>query len=834
MQQTNKQPRQASFQNLFASLKAQFRCGWSIWILLATLVALAVLAGANFRKMPKFYTAGQVAETDIISDRDILVEDSLATADRRKKAMQLQPAIYDLSLEPYFQFQTRIADLFNLLDRSVHDGGDREAPLNVLLEDLPEAEAKDILPELQRDDVRSYVVSTLLPFIREQLEAGVVADVRSAQVGRSGVIFHDLDTDRELLRPDVTVLPDLQTVLAEMSTMMRKESNLSAQARRAVNILLGATLPATLTPNREATQKRSAKAVDNIEPVYYQIQKGEMLVRKGDRVTREQQLKLQIMHQTALPPMRWDIAGGSLLCGAILCLGLFIAPSGRPGTPLQRKDVLLLSCLLLLFALGAKGTYLLSLRIDSVDTMGAFGVGYPVAGAIGLIAMVFAAGRYCTMSLLLSFYCMLMFRADYTFFLNHFLGGMLITWLVVNTQSRQDVVWSVIPLTIGQLAIWAATMLLEQTAASQMTAQLVAVPVNCILSLFLLFALSPVLEMLFGYTTRFRLMELMSLEQPLMQNLMVTVPGTYHHSLVVANMVEAGARLIGANSLLCKVAALYHDVGKLSYPDYFIENQQGGPNKHDKLAPSMSALILQSHVKKGTELAERYKLGQEISDIIRQHHGTRLIRFFYQKAVKLGETPRELDFSYIGPKPQTKEAAIIMLADAVEASSRTLLEPTPARIKTHIDTIVKGIFSEGQLDESELTFKDLHFLSERFQHILTGIFHKRIAYPGQKAPEAPKGKGGESAAGAPAKGGQAENGKQGQKAAPGKGEGAPQAGAGAQSNGAKPQAECGNGESSGAKSQTEDPSSGGKGAKVPGDAQKASEAEQQLDQWLSA
>ena len=180
------------------------------------------------------------------------------------------------------------------------------------------------------------------------------------------------------------------------------------------------------------------------------------------------------------------------------------------------------------------------------------------------------------------------------------------------------------------------------------------------------------------------------------------------------------------------MAALYHDVGKLSYPEYFIENQFGGPNKHDKLAPSMSALILLSHVKKGTELAERYKLGQEITDIIRQHHGTRLVRFFYQKALNLGEKPRESDYSYPGPRPQTKEAAILMLADSVEASSRTLTDPTPARIKSHIDTIIKGIFSEGQLDESELTFKDLHFLSENFQRILTGIFHQRIAYPEAK------------------------------------------------------------------------------------------------------
>ena len=403
--------------------------------------------------------------------------------------------------------------------------------------------------------------------------------------------------------------------------------------------------------------------------------------------------------------------------------------------------MLLIALVLLLFSVGAKVVYVLGLRMDSVNFLKTLSLGFPVAGAVGLVAMVFAARRYCTMGLLLSFFTMLMFQEGFNYFLYQFLGGMLATWLVTNAQSRQDVVWSLIPLTIGQSLIWLGTALLAQTAPAELPMQIAAVAINSLLSLILLFAVSPVLEISFGYSTRFRLMELMSLEQPLMQDLMVTVPGTYHHSLVVSNMVEAGAKAIGANSLLCKVAALYHDVGKLSYPEYFIENQFGGPNKHDKLAPSMSALILLSHVKKGTELAERYKLGQDIADIISQHHGTRIIRFFYQKAIAMGEKPRESDYSYVGPRPQTKEAAILMLADSVEASSRTLSDPTPARIKSHIDTIIKGIFSEGQLDESELTFKDLHYLSENFQRILTGIFHQRIAYPDAKIRDVAKAAG---------------------------------------------------------------------------------------------
>jgi len=271
--------------------------------------------------------------------------------------------------------------------------------------------------------------------------------------------------------------------------------------------------------------------------------------------------------------------------------------------------------------------------------------------------------------------------------------------------------------------------LYQHLALTQIPLVLLALFLNSVLSLFLLFAFSPVLEMMMGYTTRFRMMELMNLEHPLLQELMMSVPGTYHHSLVVSNLVEAGAAAIGANSLLCKVAALYHDIGKISRPEYFVENQFGGPNPHDKLSPAMSALILFAHVKQGAELAQEYRLGREIIDIIQQHHGTRGAMYFYNKAVQLGENPKLQDFSYPGPRPQTKEAAIVMLADSVEASSRTLVDPTPARIRAHVTNIVKGVYAEGQLDESDLTFRDLNKLIDQFVRIITGQFHQRIAYP---------------------------------------------------------------------------------------------------------
>ncbi|MBQ9405416.1 MAG: HDIG domain-containing protein [Desulfovibrio sp.] len=707
------------------------QCTWGLAVFGCTLLVLSLLAAANFDAVVRVYVAGQVADADVIADRDLLVEDAQATKARRKQVAQMQPPVYDLSLEPYAVFQQRILDVLRLATKG-EPQKNQEGVLQRLSEDLTPEVCAEILPELATPGVQKFLLQELMPQINDRMAEGLVGDIRSARVGRSGVIVRNLDSGTEILRPDVTHLPDVQSCLAEIAVQLRHAPNLNHQSRRAINILLAATMPASLTLNREATQKRGSAVMNQVESVYYPIQKGELLVRKGERVSREQQIKLQTLYQTASDPMRWEIALGCLLCSLLFSIGLFMSPSGKPGTALKCKDILLISLLLLVFGLGAKGVYIFGMRMDSMPLVNALALSYPVAGAVGLVAMVFAARRYCTMSLLLALFVTLMFQASLPLFIYFFLSGMLTTFLVTSAQNRQDVVWSLLPLTLGQILIWLGVTFIAQTSLDVLSMQLAAVVVNSLLSLILLFAISPVLELSFGYSTRFRLMELMSLEQPLMQDLMVTAPGTYHHSLIVANMVEAGAKAIGANSLLCKVAALYHDVGKLSYPGYFIENQFGGPNKHDKLSPSMSALILLAHVKKGTEMADRYNLGKDIADIINQHHGTRLIRFFYQKALNLGEKPSESDFSYPGPRPQTKEAAILMLADSVEASSRTLNDPTPARIKTHIDTIIKGIFSEGQLDESELTFKDLHFLSENFQRILTGIFHQRIAYPETK------------------------------------------------------------------------------------------------------
>jgi cyclic-di-AMP phosphodiesterase PgpH len=258
-----------------------------------------------------------------------------------------------------------------------------------------------------------------------------------------------------------------------------------------------------------------------------------------------------------------------------------------------------------------------------------------------------------------------------------------------------------------------------------------------VLAAFTALTLIPLWENIFVYTTDVKLLELSNLNHPLLKELIGSAPGTYHHSLIVGSMCESAAEAIGANPLLAKVCAYYHDIGKSDHSQYFIENQRPGENRHDHINPGMSKTILVAHVKDGVEKAHKYKLGGPIIDVIEQHHGTTLISFFYHKAKEHEDTEMhevtEEEYRYPGPKPQFREAALCMLADSIEAAARSLDEPTPARLQSIVHNIVQKKFLDGQLDECNLTLRDLNIIEDAFTKILLGIYHQRIDYPTGKA-----------------------------------------------------------------------------------------------------
>lgn len=258
--------------------------------------------------------------------------------------------------------------------------------------------------------------------------------------------------------------------------------------------------------------------------------------------------------------------------------------------------------------------------------------------------------------------------------------------------------------------------------------------INGLLSPIMTYGLMIIFEYIFKMTTDSTLLELSDLNKPLLRQLAIRAPGTYHHSILVGNLSEAAAEAIGANALLARVGSYYHDIGKTEKPEYFVENQKGGKNPHEKLTPSMSCLILINHIKRGLEIAEEYNLPKEIRDFIPQHHGCNLISFFYKKALDKNESTEinEANFRYPGPRPRTKETGIVMLADGVEAASRTLKDPTVSRIRSMVSSIIQERLADSELDECPLTLRDLNLIKESFVNILTGIFHGRIKYPDQE------------------------------------------------------------------------------------------------------
>ena len=254
---------------------------------------------------------------------------------------------------------------------------------------------------------------------------------------------------------------------------------------------------------------------------------------------------------------------------------------------------------------------------------------------------------------------------------------------------------------------------------------------NGVITGAVLTALLPVIEYLFSVNTEISLLELADLNQPLMRQLSLQAPGTYHHSLIVGSLAETAASAVRADPLLARVGAYFHDIGKLQKPDYFVENEGTQGSRHNELTPSMSALIIGAHVKDGAEMAEEYNLPHAIIDIIEQHHGTSLMEYFYRLSQETDDASdvSEEQFRYPGPKPRTKEAAIILLADAVEAASRTLPEPSPARLRSLVNELTMRKLLDGQLDDSPLTLTGLSKAQDGFVRVLTAIFHSRVKYP---------------------------------------------------------------------------------------------------------
>ena len=493
-----------------------------------------------------------------------------------------------------------------------------------------------------------------------------------------------------------------------------------------------------LTFNKDETEARKAEARARVNPVYFQIKRGEIILRAGERVGEDHLLKLDALKQAQ---ERSHIL--SILIGLGLLTFLFLASLYEFSTKNIRKIVLSTRDLLFFCSLLLSLLVLLKIFYLVTDILGgelltipssSYTYLFPIAAGAMLVRIVINSEVAIVFASLASYFAASLMGNQLFLFVFSFIGSLVGAHKVARCEQRSILMKAGVTVGgVNLLMILSYNLISGSLWKMTLLSDLIMGFLGGILASVMVLGMAPVIESLFGYTTDIKLLELANLDHPLLKDLSLQAPGTYHHSIIVGSLVEAGAKSIAANPLLARVSAYYHDIGKLKKPLYFIENAVGLENRHDHLTPTMSSLILASHVKDGVELAQEYRLGERIVHIIQQHHGTSLIAFFYQKAKEKEnpgmETIDEKDFRYPGPKPQTKEAGIVMLADAVEAATRTLSDPTPARIKGIVQRIINNIFLDGQMEECELTLKDLQKIEESFSRILTAIFHQRIDYP---------------------------------------------------------------------------------------------------------
>jgi len=562
--------------------------------------------------------------------------------------------------------------------------------------------------------------------VRAALDASVSDLQKAHDLAKTQV---DEAMQREI-RADTTDLAERKRVVQTACTQQLGQN--------ALGRLTAAICAHALRPNRvpdvartEALRERERRGVP---PVYRTLVAGEVVIQRGERVT-EQHIEMFTALGMRNPRLHWaSVLAILILVTMLVVLAALHIVHYHPRVYQQPRQLWLISVVVALSALGVKlGSSLLGLPLSGVQ------LGYLTVMSTtmaGMLLAVLVSPHLATLLVgMLAIQSALLMNGEMRFAAISLMSSLVGIYSVWRLHDRYDLLragwW------IGGTSLvltWVLGWMNQETLTEMSVGSAWAILMSVLaVGGFALFV--AVLERPFGAVTHLRLLELSSPEHPLLKELMLRAPGTYAHSIMVSHLADAAAKAIGADSLLARVGCYYHDVGKMRRPEFFIENQRM-ENVHDRLTPSLSALIIAAHVKDGLELADQYRLPRPIRDIIAQHHGTSLISFFYQQALAGCEahTPvLEQQFRYSGPKPQSKEAGIVMLADAVEAASRSLSRPTPARIESLVEHIIQEKIADGQLDECSLTFSEIHKIQEAFCRLLVAMLHSRVEYPSSAA-----------------------------------------------------------------------------------------------------
>ncbi len=731
-------------------------------LLLGLSLCIALILTPQPQKLWENYNVGDIARHTVRATTDLLVEDVETSRQRQKELLAQIPPVFDLDEEAFRRVQERLGKALTFMRQQYQELVAKTSPAGApdeptkkqkpkfsvlykeLLKQKPEFDRLlgvslpnstfYLLAKAEFSPTHELLVNQVL---RQFFQRGVISSSILPGLEGRQIMLRQLPSRQEQKLSPPYPFTSLEEIRQPIAAYCREvAADFSPTDRWLVCDMIQYLMVPNVSPNVAETQERQRASLRELKATYFKVRKGEAIVRQGERVTPLTLAKLKAQRLNS-PKNQGILIFLGIFVSVSLLLGLayYLTTQTFRRNPLRLRDlaflaVLLLVCTLLNQGFVKIGAYL-SLAFPEV------GQNLVYAHPIGLFAIFVAMFLGLETSLAFSFLAATLsvfpLEKPFPLFLYYVTACFTGVWWVKRFRQRSALLITGLFISLINLFMLTALKFLEYpfTALDFLTGQALALSGGLITGILAL-GLTPVIETSFGYASNFRLQELLNLDQPVLRELMLVAPGTYHHSLVVGQMVEAAAEAIGANPLLAKAAAYYHDIGKIKKPAYFVENQFGGENKHEKLAPSMSSLILISHIKDGVELAHKHKLGDRIIDIIQQHHGRCLISYFYHKAKQQAANPNLInfdDYRYPGPRPQTKEAGLVLIADQVEAASKTLDEPTPARIQGLVQKIINNAFADGQLDECELTLRELHLIAKSCNKILSGIFHQRISYP---------------------------------------------------------------------------------------------------------
>ena len=690
----------------------------SRWLLASGLFIIIVLISSPIFTIPRpKLKVGDIVSRDIKAPQDLEVIDTAKTLKRQEAAVSKVRPVYDFNTKLIEEPESKVSLIFEGMKRVRGEELSQEERLALLNEELDielsEKTRITLLSYSKPDRLENQIKALLQAIMREKIVND--PELLATKI-KGGIKVRRSDGKESLLlkKEGIYTLPETKKLL---ETNCRELFSDNRFLRRASYEIVDKLLIPNLRYDDKETRERQKKAREEAGPVISLIKKGQKIVEEGYPVTREQLVSLETLWQTTTKRVFPIIMGRALII-LVLMMGI--------GFYLHRYQTWVLKDNTLLSVLGLI-VILMLLLTKGLTFTNLSGYLIPVAFATILIAVILG-GRLAIMTgVALAILVGLLTGNRLPFVIVALAGGATGAYAVRWLKHRTDFLRAGASIALTNCLLILAFILL---GIEPETKSLWWGLGNGFTSCLLAFALLPAFEHGFKVTTDIRLLELSNLNQPILKRLAIQAPGTYHHSIIVGNLAEGAAGAVGANPLLARVTSYYHDIGKIKNSDYFIENRIGPSVGYEKLVPRLSSQIIISHVREGVEIAQEERLPPRIINIITQHHGTGLIAQFYRKALKVEkEGVEEEDYRYPGPRPRSKEAAIVMLADSVEAASRTLTKPSPEEIGDLVREIINEKFTDSQLDESPLTLSDLKKIVEVFTHTLSGITHGRIDYP---------------------------------------------------------------------------------------------------------